>query len=630
MSSVLPGVISSTPTTTIFPTTSNKSNPFSSKESNGIGALPFKKIESKDDVIKPDLSPVLKHLPDQPVKVNLQPFNLSASIINGESTRQFFRPSNASWKRWQRPLPYQTKSKEYPVLTVEELSKQLLSLEKSTDHFFLIVFGVIIWFMQCGFAFLEAGAVRSKNTVNILIKNLLDAFIGGISYWAFGWGLAYGSGGNGFCGASEFLNYHLDYNKYPKWFFQFGFAATSSTIVAGAIAERCQIGAYFIYSTVITGFVYPIVSHWAWDYGDYNGNGQGWLNEAGFLDFGGSGVVHLVGSSCSLVACAFIGRRRGRFNKQGQVLEMLGHSVPLSALGGFILILGFIGLSAKNASISQEGDGATVALAIVNTVLGASSGGISVLLIYRFVFHHHWSFLVTLNGSLAGMVSICGGANVYEPWAALVIGTMAGIIFLAVRQLMFKLQLDDPLDSVAVHGTGGVLGLLAVPFFMYATLDEGKRGIFFDGHLAYPWTVLGYNALGCFCIIVWSCFWSVIIFGLTSYFGLLRITVDMELRGVDYLKHGESAYPAEAWVEFQYKPKAGVGENYTPDHMAYLNTTLGFDGISLDKNISSSNDPHILLPTTGILMNNIARGALDMIDRHDGGRGKENLGYLHS
>ena len=160
MSSVLPGVISSTPTTTIFPTTSNKSNPFSSKESNGIGALPFKKIESKEDVIKPDLSPVLKHLPDQPVKVNLQPFNLSASIINGESTRQFFRPSNASWKRWQRPLPYQTKSKEYPVLTVEELSKQLLSLEKSTDHFFLIVFGVIIWFMQCGFAFLEAGAVR--------------------------------------------------------------------------------------------------------------------------------------------------------------------------------------------------------------------------------------------------------------------------------------------------------------------------------------------------------------------------------------------------------------------------------------------------------------------------------------
>ena len=163
MTSVLPGVISSTPTTTIFPIASNKSNPFNekpgfSKDSNG--ALPFKKIESKEGVIEPDLSPVLKSLPDQPLKVNLEPFNLSASIINSQSTRQFFRPSNVSWKRWQRPLPYQTKNKEYPVLTIEELSKQLLSLEKSTDHFFLIVFGVIIWFMQCGFAFLEAGAVR--------------------------------------------------------------------------------------------------------------------------------------------------------------------------------------------------------------------------------------------------------------------------------------------------------------------------------------------------------------------------------------------------------------------------------------------------------------------------------------
>ncbi len=160
MSSVLPGVISSTPTTTIFPTTSNKSNPFSSKESNGIGALPFKNIESKEGDIKPDLSPVLKNLTGKPLKVNLKPFNLSARIINSDSTRQFFRPSNVSWKRWQRPLPYITKSNQYPVLTVEELSKQLLSLEKSTDHFFLIVFGVIIWFMQCGFAFLEAGAVR--------------------------------------------------------------------------------------------------------------------------------------------------------------------------------------------------------------------------------------------------------------------------------------------------------------------------------------------------------------------------------------------------------------------------------------------------------------------------------------
>merc|ERR1719266_2297010 len=290
------------------------------------------------------------------------------------------------------------------------------TLAANSDQFFLIVIAIVIFFMQCGFAFLEAGSVRSKNTVNILIKNMLDAFIGATSYWAIGWGLAYGENGNLFCGGSEYFNYSMDYEKYPKWFFQFVFAATAATIVSGSIAERCQFGAYFLYSIVITGWVYPPVSHWAW-------SGEGWLTYAAcdatqiekeecpgyYLDFAGSGVVHLLGAGCSIMGCYFMGARRGRFNKKGEPIDMPGHSVPLAGLGGFILIFGFLAFNGgSQAQISAEGDGDVVALAIVNTILGGSTGGLSVLMLIKFVWHRvdksvdsgKWSFLMTLNGAL--------------------------------------------------------------------------------------------------------------------------------------------------------------------------------------------------------------------------------------
>merc|ERR1719412_2542214 len=276
--------------------------------------------------------------------------------------------------------------------------------------------------MQCGFAFLEAGSVRSKNTVNILIKNMLDAFIGGVSYWAIGWGLAYGPNGNPFCGGAQYFNYQMPYDQYPKWFFQFVFAATAATIVSGAIAERCQFFAYFAYSIIITGWVYPPVSHWGW--------GDGFLANSGYyVDFAGSGVVHLLGAGCAIIGCYFMGARRGRFNKKGEPIEMPGHSVPLAGLGGFILIFGFLAFNGgSQTAISSPGDGDVVGLAIVNTILGASTGSMSVLFLTKFLWNKtgKWSFLMTLNGALAGMVSLCAGCNVYEPWAALVVGAGGG------------------------------------------------------------------------------------------------------------------------------------------------------------------------------------------------------------
>ena len=190
---------------------------------------------------------------------------------------------------------------------------------------------------------------------------MLDALIGGVSYWAFGWALAYGPNGNPFIGGSNFFSVGMEYASYPAWFFQFVFAATAATIVSGAIAERCQFFAYFIYSILITGIVYPPVSHWAWD-----GDTPGWLNELGYADFAGSGVVHLLGGTCAFVGCYFIKPRFGRFDDNGKVKDMPGHSVPIAALGGFILLFGFL---AFNGGSQVCFDLKSIAKEIISTVL---------------------------------------------------------------------------------------------------------------------------------------------------------------------------------------------------------------------------------------------------------------------
>jgi len=457
---------------------------------------------------------------------------------------------------------------------------------------------VVIFFMQCGFAFLEAGSVRSKNTVNILIKNMLDAFIGGVSYWAIGWGLAYGEGGNPFCGGSQYFNYQLPYDQYPKWFFQFVFAATAATIVSGAIAERCQFFAYFAYSIILTGWVYPPVSHWAWD-------GSGWLAQLGFYkDFAGSGVVHLLGATCAIVGCYFIGPRRGRFSTTGKPIDMPGHSVPLAGLGGFILIFGFLAFNGgSQTQISAAGDGSVVGLAIVNTILGAATGGMTVLFVNKFALKQPWSFLMTLNGALAGMVALCAGCNLYEPWAALIVGGLGGLGFMIIHFGMLKLKLDDPLDAVGVHGGGGIAGLLCVPWFMYVGLEPGMRGIFWDGHTSHPWKVLGFQIGGGLVITAWAFVWSLILFGSLKMAGILRVGTEDEFKGMDLIKHGESAYPADAWVEYQYSNRK-TSQGGLPANMGgNIGAEMSANGKieKKDENSKDYNNPFEMMPMAGML-----------------------------
>ncbi|XP_042235441.1 putative ammonium transporter 1 isoform X2 [Homarus americanus] len=440
-------------------------------------------------------------------------------------------------------------------LTLEELQDALKHFQRNTDVFFLVTMGTICFFLQCGFAFLEAGAVRSKNTTNILIKNMLDVFIGGISYWLVGFPLAFGEG-NSFCGTTYWASYELPDERLAFWFFQFVFAATAATIVSGSMAERCAFNAYLIYSIVLT-VVYPVVSHWAW-------SDSGWLSVRAYQDFAGSGVVHLTGGVAALMGAIILGPRAGRFGSKG--MDLRGHSVPLAALGGFILLFGFLAFNGgSQASISQEGDASAVAKAIVNTVLSGSAGGITVLLVYRSGACGRpstWSFLMALNGALTGMVSICAGCNVVWPWGAVVIGSIAGMIFLGIHILLPMVKVDDPLDAVAVHMGGGFWGLIAVSLFK-------------DGGIVYGGSteVLAWNLAGAMAILGWSGGLSSLMFGTLRLLGMLRVPPEMELQGLDILKHGEPAYPAEAWIEDQYSSSIttenGVNRNiYLPPNMS--------------------------------------------------------------
>ncbi|XP_033753298.1 putative ammonium transporter 1 isoform X2 [Pecten maximus] len=419
----------------------------------------------------------------------------------------------------------------------------MASLSANIDSFFLLLMGMLVFFMQCGFAFLEAGAVRSKNTTNILIKNVMDSFVSGAAYWILGFAFAYGDGGaaNKFIGASYFASSNLPDSKYAEFFFQYTFAATAATIVSGAMAERCEFVAYFAYSFCITGFIYPVVTHWAW--------GGGWLSEGyeydfgtvAYQDFAGSGVVHVLGGVAAFVGAALLGPRIGRFH-EGQVAQLRGHSVPIAALGGFILFFGFLAFNGgSQLAISNAGDGEAVALSIVNTIISASFAAFGSLLINRIPgLGNSWSLLVTINGALTGMVSACAGCNRMFPWGACIMGVFASISYTLWSWLMKKIKIDDPLDAVAVHFGGGIWGVLGIAF-----LDR-EDGILlnWDQKSAYKlvWQLCGLGA-----IIGWTMFFSLLLFGTLKLFGLLRVPHEIEEKGLDIPKHNEPAYPPEAY-----------------------------------------------------------------------------------
>ena len=385
----------------------------------------------------------------------------------------------------------------------------------------------LVFLMQAGFAFLEAGCVREKSVQNILIKNVLDICACTLVWWFVGYGFAYGDDKGNFIGESKFASEGFDgTNEYRDWMFQWAFAGTAATIVSGCLAERTQIIAYLIFSIFITAFIYPLVVHWTW--------GGGWLADRGYTDFAGSGIVHLVGGVAGLVGCKIVGPRLNRFNNENQD-EFKPHNVPMVVLGTLILWFGWYGFNC-GSTLSATGENEQLIGKVgQNTTLAAAAGGLICFIIHA-IRHKgtkdRYNISPLTNGILAGLVSITAGCNGVEPYGALLIGIIGGFVYYIISNLLIKFKLDDPLDAFAVHGGSGAWGVIAVSFF------DKSKGIFY-GHST---DLLGEQLLGVFVISLWTFFGTVIIFGLLNNFNLLRISVEEEEKGIDNVEHGGQAY----------------------------------------------------------------------------------------
>jgi Amt family ammonium transporter len=395
---------------------------------------------------------------------------------------------------------------------------------------FLFFCGTLVFFMQCGFAMLSAGSVGHSTVVNIIFKNVSDAMLGAFVWWMVGYAFAFGNmvdGRTEFIGNDGFFLENVNPCKYAFWFYQWTFAATATTIVSGSVAGRTKLLAYFTYAIFMTGFIYPVVVHWVW-------SDNAWLTNGGYSDFAGSGVVHVVGGAAGLMGAIVVGPRDDLRGSQNSP-----HSMPLVALGTLILMFGFFGFNGGSVlAMDTAEDAASMASAVIVTVLGGSGGSISAS-VTSYYCKRRWSLMVACNGGLAGMVCICGGANVFEPWAGFVVGLVGGVVYMIWSAALQKIKIDDPLDAAPVHLGAGIWGVIAVPLF--ATKGEAE-GIFYEGTAnggSSAWTTLGWNIAGVITIMVWTMGTSFPMFMILKAFGVLRVPKGQI---VDSAEHGELAY----------------------------------------------------------------------------------------
>jgi len=398
------------------------------------------------------------------------------------------------------------------------------------DTFWVLFAAVLVFFMQTGFALVEAGFSRTKNTTNILFKNLMDFCMGSIAFWMIGYGIMYGTG-SGFFGELEIfskVNHALEIGIPNSAFFifQLVFAATAATIVSGAMAERTKFKSYLIYSVVISAVIYPVSGHWVW--------GGGWLSamETPFHDFAGSTVVHSMGGWLAFIGAAFLGPRIGKY-KKGRVNAIPGHSLTLAALGVFILWLGWFGFNPGSTLGLSDPD--LVAHIFVTTNGAAAAGGIATLII-TWIRYGKPTFSLTLNGVLAGLVAITAGCDVVTPGGAIIIGFLAGILVVfAVEFLDKKLKVDDPVGAVSVHGICGAFGTLMVGLF---SSNPELLGLFYGGDAS----LLVSQLIGVLAIAAWAVVAGTILFATLKYTIGIRVSAKEEEIGLDYFEHGEKAY----------------------------------------------------------------------------------------
>ena len=408
----------------------------------------------------------------------------------------------------------------------ELLNQQIFAI----DTVWVALCAALIFFMEAGFALLEAGFVRSKNAMSIIAKVIIDITFGGIAFFIVGFGIAYGSSNGWF--AIDFgimdkdLGLGLTVSNNLFWFIQLGFAIAAISIVSGALAERMKLFSYAILVVFFCALVYPIVANWVW-------NPNGWLAIRGFNDFAGSAAVHAMGGFAALAAAIVLGPRIGKYSKDGKSNTIPGHNLPLASVGAFILWFGWFGFN-PGSSLGAVGNWELIGSVVVNTFLASASGGIATM-IYTYFTYSKIDITMVINGVLAGLVSITAGCNVVGPISAIIIGAIAGVLVDLAVVFFDKIKVDDPVGAIAVHGVNGLFGTMAVGFFAI----EG--GLFYGGGIS----LLVTQILGVITIALFSFTVTFIIMKFLKLTIGVRISSEDEEAGIDASSFGVQSYNNE-------------------------------------------------------------------------------------
>ena len=416
-------------------------------------------------------------------------------------------------------------------VTQESLDTALEAITGDMGALWIVIAGILVFFMQAGFTLVEVGFTRSKNAGNIIMKNVMDLCIGSIMFWAVGYGIMYGSdtvlGGFFRSSPSDQGYFFFSATDWYNLFFQTVFCATAATIVSGAIAGRTKFSTYLIFSAILTTIIYPISGSWYWPFDD-----DAWLNVAGFVDFAGSSVVHAVGGAAALVAAILVGPRIGKYT-DGKVNAIPGHNMVFGALGVLILWLGWFGFNGGSQLAWGGDDTVAAGSVIINTNLAAAIGAIAAMF-FTWLRYGKADISMTLNGALAGLVGITAGCGAVNTWGALAIGLVCGLlVVISIEFIDKKLKIDDPVGAISVHGVCGFIGTVLVGVF---ALDGG---LLYGGGAK----LLLVQTYGSLSYILWAALASfIVLFILKKTMGL-RVSEEEEIDGLDIHEHGSEAYP---------------------------------------------------------------------------------------
>ena len=404
---------------------------------------------------------------------------------------------------------------------MEELITSVSELRYALDTFYLLISGVLVMWMAAGFAMLEAGLFRAKNTTEILTKNILLYAIACIMFLLVGYNIMYVDNGAGgwLPSVGSLMGSQADdagHSLHADFFFQVVFVATATSIISGAVAERMKLWSFLLFCVVMTGFIYPVEGYWSW--------GGGFLKEAGFSDFAGSGIVHLAGAAAALAAVLLLGPRRGKYGKQGEIHPIPGSNLPLATLGTLILWMGWFGFNGgSQLALSSAADATAIGTVFVNTNAAAAAGVVGALLVSKLTWGKA-DLTMILNGALGGLVAITADPASPSPLFASLIGALAGALVVYAIVAFDRLKIDDPVGAISVHGVCGLFGLMVVPFSNASA-------------------TFGAQLLGAAVIFGWVFAVSLIVWSLLKATMGLRVSEEEEMLGVDVHECGVDAYP---------------------------------------------------------------------------------------